>query len=73
MNETVVQLNIHFTYNSKVISLISLRQWPYSHYRRIIRWIIRVRQIKSLNLKIKRSLVWMDNPPDFSHLFSVIF
>ena len=37
-----------------------------------LRWITRVRQIVRLNLKMERSWFWMDNPPDFIHLFPSI-
>lgn len=31
--------------------------------------IIRVRQIIRFDFKMKGSSFWMDNPPDFTHLF----
>ena len=56
-------------------SLVVVTHWLFSHYRRIIClrrvicWIIRIRQIIGLNLKMERFSFWMNNPPDFIHLF----
>ena len=50
-------------------------QRPFSHERRIIllrrviRWIIRVRQMERLNLKMERFQFWMKNPSELIHLF----
>ena len=44
-------------------------QWPFSYKRRTIRWIIRVRQVIRLNVKMERLLFWMNNPSDFMNLF----
>ena len=53
-------------------SAVFTREKNYSS-ETVIHWIMHVKQIIRLNLKMKRSSFSIDNPPNFILLFSVSF